>query len=48
MENNGTFRKQLRMGEVALKWGFGSFGKWGNFTRFSKKGIYFKQKKKFT
>jgi hypothetical protein len=48
VENNGTFRKQLRMGEVALKWGFGSFGKWGNFTRFSKKGIYFKQKKKFT
>jgi len=37
VENNGIFRKQLRMGRVALKWGFGSFGKWGNFTLFKKK-----------
>jgi hypothetical protein len=31
VEINGTFHKLLRMGEVALKRGFGSFGKWGDF-----------------
>jgi hypothetical protein len=35
------------MGTVALKWGFGSFGKWGIFTVFSKKRICFKQLKKY-
>jgi hypothetical protein len=34
------------MGMVGLKWGFGSFGKWGVFTVFSKKRICFKQLKK--
>ena len=34
------------MGMVGLKWGFGSFGKWGVFIVFSKKRICFKQLKK--